>query len=91
MTTDNLIARESEQEEKAITGSVPLPCVPINVQKDNRSINLRMKFWCLQIFQKANQILVRFLTYEARAKISVNHLVGFEGDLKTPKFHSEIN
>ena len=26
-----------------------------------------MKFWCLQISQKANQILDRFLTYEARA------------------------
>ena len=38
-----------------------------------------MKFWCLQISQKANQILDIFLPYEARA------------DLKTPKFHSEIN
>ena len=28
-----------------------------------------MKFWCLQISQKNNQILDRFLTYEARAEI----------------------
>ena len=49
-----------------------------------------MKFWCLQISHKANQILDRFLPYEARQK-SVKNLVGFLGDLKTPKFHSEIN
>ena len=36
-----------------------------------RSVNLRMKFWCLQIFQKGNQILDRFLPYEA-----VENLVG---------------
>ena len=34
-----------------------------------RSVNLRKKFWCLQISQKANQILDRFLSYEARAEI----------------------
>jgi hypothetical protein len=33
------------------------------------SDNLRMKFWLLQISQKANQILDRFLHYEARAEI----------------------
>ena len=49
-----------------------------------------MKFWCLQISQKNNQILDRFLPYDARAEIFQN-LVGFLGDLKTPKFHSEIN
>ena len=48
------------------------------------SINLRMKFWFLQISQKANQILDRFLPYEAK-------LVGILGDLKTTKFRSEIN
>ena len=42
-----------------------------------------MNFLCLQISQKANQILPRFLSYEAR--------VGFLVDLKTPKFHIEIN
>ena len=31
-----------------------------------------MKLWCLQISQKANQILDRFLPYEARAKICQN-------------------
>ena len=30
-----------------------------------KSVNPRMKFWCLQISQKANQILDRFLPYEA--------------------------
>ena len=49
-----------------------------------------MKFWCLQISQKYNQILDRFLPYEARAE-SVKDLVGFKGDLKTPKIHSEMN
>ena len=44
-----------------------------------------MKFWCLQISQKGNQILGRFL------QKSVKNLVGFLGDLKTPKIHSEIN
>ena len=43
-----------------------------------------------QISQKVNQILNRFLSYEGRAEI-VKNLVGFLGDLKTPKFHSEIN
>ena len=42
--------------------------------------NFRIKFWRFQIFQKANQILDRFLPYGARL-----------GDLKTPKIHSEIN
>ena len=28
-----------------------------------------MKFWCPQISQKANQILDRFLPYEARAEL----------------------
>ena len=28
-----------------------------------------MNFWCLQIFQKANQILDRIMPYEARADI----------------------
>ena len=37
-----------------------------------------------------NQLKVdRFLPYEARAEICQN-LVGFLGDVKTPKFHSEI-
>ena len=31
--------------------------------------NLKMKFWCLHISQKANQILDRFLAYEPRAEI----------------------
>ena len=31
-----------------------------------------MKFWGLQISQKANQILDRFLPYEARAEICQN-------------------
>ena len=34
-----------------------------------RSVNFKMSFWCLQISQKANQILDRFLPYEARAEI----------------------
>ena len=42
--------------------------------------------------KKTNQILDRFLPYEARTEIkSVKNLVGFLGDLKTPKFYSEIN
>ena len=44
--------------------------------------------------QKTNQILDRFLPYEARAEISQKFglLYGkFFGVLKTPKFHSEIN
>ena len=47
------------------------------------SVTLRMKIWCLQISD-------RFLPYEARAEICQN-LVGFLGDLMTPKFYSEIN
>ena len=50
------------------------------------SKTFRMKFCCLQISQKANQILDRFLPYEAS-----QILIDFLGDLKTPKFHSEIN
>ena len=50
-----------------------------------------MKFWCLQISPKANQILDRFLPYEMLGEKYVKHLVGFLGDLKTPKFHSEVN
>ena len=53
-----------------------------------------MKFWCLQSSQKVNQILDRFLPYEAIMKLgqkSVKNLVGFLGALETPKFHSEIN
>ena len=42
----------------------------------------------IQISQKANQILDRFPPY--RTGVCQN-LVGFLGDLKTPKFHSEIN
>ena len=48
-----------------------------------------MKFWCFQISQKANQILDRFCPMMLGKK-SVKQLVGFLGDLKTPKFHSEI-
>ena len=48
-----------------------------------------MKFWLLQISQKANQILDRFLHYEARAEICQKF--GWLGDLETPKFHFEIN
>ena len=33
-----------------------------------RSVNLRMKFWCLQISQKNNQILDRLMPYEGRAE-----------------------
>ena len=47
-----------------------------------------MKFWCLQISQKAIQILDRFLMLGQK---SVKSLVGFWGDLKTRKFHSETN
>ena len=43
----------------------------------------------IQISQKANQILDRFLPYEVRAEIKT--FVVLLGDLKTPKFHSEIN
>ena len=50
-----------------------------------------MKLWCLQISQKANQILDRFLPYEARAEICQKFGWPFLGDLKTPKIHSEIN
>ena len=50
-----------------------------------------MKFWCLQISPKANQILDRFLPYEARTEICQKFGWRFLGDLKTPKFHSEIN
>ena len=49
-----------------------------------------MIFWCLQISQNANQILDNFLPYEARAEIR-QYLIGFLGDLKAPKNHSEIN
>ena len=49
-----------------------------------------MKLWCLQISQKTNQILDRFLPYEARAEICQNFAWLF-GNLKTPNFHSEIN
>ena len=49
-----------------------------------------MSFWFLQISQTANQILDRFLPYEARAEIC-QKLVGFSRDLKAPKFHTEIN
>ena len=48
------------------------------------SVNLRMKFWCLQISKKANQPM-------KLGQKSVKYLVGFLGALKTPKFHSEIN
>ena len=42
---------------------------PMKDFRSYRSVNLRMKFWCLQISQKANQILDKFLPYEARAEI----------------------
>ena len=45
--------------------------------------NLRMKIWCLQIYQKVNQIFDR-----AEICLKFGWLLG---DLKTPKFHSEIN
>jgi hypothetical protein len=44
-----------------------------------------MKFWSLEIFQKANQIS-DFCPMKLGQKS-----VGFLGDLKTPKIHSEIN
>ena len=52
-----------------------------------------MKFRCLQIYPKANQILDRFLPYEVMklGEESVKNLVGFWEDLKSPKIHSEIN
>ena len=44
-----------------------------------------MKFWCLQISQKAKQIIDRFLPYEARAEICQKFGWLFD------RFHSEIN
>ena len=41
-----------------------------------------MNFWCLQMSQETNMKL---------GQKSVKSLVGFLGDLKTLKFHSEIN
>ena len=55
-----------------------------------RSVNLRMKFWCLQISKKANEILDSFCPMKLGQK-SVKNLVGFLEDLKTQKIHSEIN
>ena len=49
-----------------------------------------MKFWCLQISKKANQILDIFLPYEARVEIC-QKFGCFLGDLRTLKIHSEIN
>ena len=49
-----------------------------------------MKFWFLQISQKANQILSDFCPSFLGQK-SGKYLVGFLGDLKAPKIHFEIS
>ena len=52
-------------------------------QKAQNSVNLRMKFLCLQISQKGKSDF-------CWAEICLN-LFGFLGHLRTQKFHSEIN
>ena len=49
-----------------------------------------MKFWCLQISQKAKQILDTFLPYEARTEICQKFGWLF-GRFEDTKIHSEIN
>ena len=49
-----------------------------------------MKFWCLQISQKGNQILDRFLPNEAREEICQEFGWLF-GRFEETKIHSEIN